>query len=67
MIIVVIALLVLIILAYMIIKSASSVPKETSCDARGGKCVDTIANCDGIPSNFNCPSKSDPVCCMLGK
>jgi hypothetical protein len=35
-----------------------------SCSTKGGICVASVAECEGIPSSFNCPGEKQ-VCCMV--
>ena len=60
------ALIVLAIIAFLIIRSVGKANEATNCEDQGGKCVGTLEPCpdtDPITSANYCSDKAKPKCC----
>jgi hypothetical protein len=61
------ALIVLAVGAFLIIRSAGTAYDATNCEKQGGDCVALASSCPDekpIISSNSCPEESEPKCCM---
>ena len=63
MIIIVLALLVLIIIGYLVIKSVGNSTTATTCNSRGGQCRSACITGE-LPSSYSCKDQGGGVCCV---
>jgi hypothetical protein len=64
------ALIVLAVMAFLLLKNAGKFGEATKCETQGGDCVELTKSCSDakpvLSTVYSCPTKEKPKCCVDG-